>query len=119
AVDLEWRASLAADPAALRGDALDHRTLESKLMDFLHRENHPLTRVKESFVANFLEAYSVLKNPTLKGCTTNQASDLLLSNTLPTLLYYLDLLTKLLVKLFPELDANRNPHTMESIRQSS
>jgi hypothetical protein len=118
-VDLEWRASLAADPDRLRGDALDHRMLESRLMEYLHRENHPLTHVKEQFVANFLEAYSVLKNPTLKGCTTNHASDLLLSNTLPTLLYFLDLLSKLLIKIFPELDAVRNPNTMESIRQSS
>ena len=119
AVDAEWRAELRREPEKLRGDAMDHKALEGRLMDFLHRESHPLTLVKESFVSNFLEAYSVAKNPALRACTTNQASDLLLSNTLPTLLYFLDLLTKLLMKLFPELDATRNPETLESIRQSA
>ena len=117
--DEKWRAELAAHPETLRGDALDHRMVESKLMTYLTREDYPLTQVKEKFIANFLEAYSVQRNSGLKGSTTNQISDLLLSNTLPTLLYFLDLLTKVLIKLFPELDAHRNSNTMESIRQSS
>ena len=117
--DLAWRASLAAHPESLRGDALDHVSLESRLMEYLHRDSSPVTRVKESFVSNFLDAYSVQRNASLRGCTTNQASDLLLSNTLPTLLYFLELLVKLLARLFPELDSDRNQATHESIRQSA